>query len=70
MGHYDDQYEEDYRLERERRERIEKAKIAKGYEKVPEPLRDFLKQEWIHADQLKTLRRWLNTCPYCKLVDD
>ena len=53
-----------------RRNQFEADQISKGYEKVPEPLQRFFNQVWIHKDELKILRRWLNTCPYCKLKDD
>lgn len=70
MGHYDDLYDDEFDKILERRKHEDQVRISKGYEKVPEPLQQFLKQVWIHKDELKVLRRWLNTCPYCKLADD
>ena len=69
MGHYDEQYEaEEDKIIIERKQRDNKL-IAEGYERVPEALQKFFNQVWIHKDELKVLRRWLNSCPYCKLTD-
>ena len=69
MGHYDSYYDNEDDSIISARQKREAELIADGYERVPEALHLFFNKAWIHKDELRILRRWLNTCPYCKLTD-